>query len=394
MKRNHGFTLLEILLVVGIIAILAGIVIVALNPTKQFAAVRNTQRKMNLAEINKALQQYYIDYSRYPASVPTSLTEICNTGTGTTTHSVNCTGLIDLSALVPTYLVAIPVDPQGSTLAFLDSIIPKVYATTNGTGYQVMKDSANKVVLNAPQAENESSIAIGTSTPVYLASSGSVTQANMKISAATSSAFLDFSSSGSLTSFVGKKVIVVDHVGKTIQGYIKATGSGETFGTEKLSDPGFDNPAAWPWKTNWTVNTTPSKAILNNSNTSVMQYASLGGSAVQYALYLETAVCYSITASMFLLVDATTRLFSGTGIKYYYYTLPSAGLDVVGLSGGGGSNISASFTDISFKQVLTPSATGVTIVSTAGGTTYNWTSQESGFNYNDASGYTYQIYNR
>lgn len=49
------------------------------------------------------------------------------------------------------------------------------------------------------------------------------------------------------------------------------------------------------------------------------------------------------------------------------------------------------FDTVSFKQVLTPSATGVTITSTPNGTTYNWTSIESGFNYNDASGYTYTI---
>ena len=65
-KSLTGFTLLEILLVVGIIAILASIVIVALNPTKQFSQVRNTQRKANLSELNKALYQYYIDNSRYP----------------------------------------------------------------------------------------------------------------------------------------------------------------------------------------------------------------------------------------------------------------------------------------------------------------------------------------
>ena len=43
------------------------------------------------------------------------------------------------------------------------------------------------------------------------------------------------------------------------------------------------------------------------------------------------------------------------------------------------------------KQVLTPSATGVTITSTPNGSTYNWASKEAGFNYNDANGYTYQL---
>ena len=42
-------------------------------------------------------------------------------------------------------------------------------------------------------------------------------------------------------------------------------------------------------------------------------------------------------------------------------------------------------------RVLTPSATGVTITSTANGGTYNWASEDSGFNRNSAT-YTYAIY--
>lgn len=44
------------------------------------------------------------------------------------------------------------------------------------------------------------------------------------------------------------------------------------------------------------------------------------------------------------------------------------------------------------KEISTPSATGATIVSTKGGTAYNWATKNSAFNYNDSSGYTYQIY--
>ena len=49
------------------------------------------------------------------------------------------------------------------------------------------------------------------------------------------------------------------------------------------------------------------------------------------------------------------------------------------------------FDTASVKQVLTPSTTGVTIASTMGGSTYNWTSEDSGFKMNDSGGYTYSI---
>ena len=48
------------------------------------------------------------------------------------------------------------------------------------------------------------------------------------------------------------------------------------------------------------------------------------------------------------------------------------------------------FDDYSVRQVLTPSATGVTITSTANGSIYDWTSEDAGFN-PDAANYTYSI---
>jgi type II secretory pathway pseudopilin PulG len=142
--------LLEILLVVGIIAILAGIVIVAINPSKQLATVRNTERKSDLKQVSNAITQYYIDNFHYPTSLTSTLTEICDTGanassSGQTTTCTNA-GLINLSELVPVYLTAIPKDPSATT--------------TNHAGYQVVLTS-NKIGLSAP-AELGQTITIGT----------------------------------------------------------------------------------------------------------------------------------------------------------------------------------------------------------------------------------------
>lgn len=138
--RSSGFTLLEILLVVGAIAIIAGIVILAINPSKQLADTRNAQRRANINEILNAVYQYAIDNNgTLPAAITTTSTAICKTG-GT------CTSLIDLSVLTTngTYLVSMPFDPTAST--------------TNSTAYNVSKNVNGRVTVNAPSAENGATI--------------------------------------------------------------------------------------------------------------------------------------------------------------------------------------------------------------------------------------------
>ena len=165
--NRRGFTLLEILLVIGIIAILAGIVIIAINPSKQLAAVRDAERKTDLKTISNAMIQFYIDKGFYPGSgtlSTTSLKEICNTGSvSATTTAVNgndCGSLTNLSELVPVYITAIPVDPSATSTVV---IIPTAYAASVGTGYKVARSVAtNQVSLQAPLAEI-TSVAVGKS---------------------------------------------------------------------------------------------------------------------------------------------------------------------------------------------------------------------------------------
>ena len=62
-KNNQGFTLLEILLVVAAIAILAGIIILAINPNKQLGDTRNSQRRLAIDSIINAVYQYSLDHN-------------------------------------------------------------------------------------------------------------------------------------------------------------------------------------------------------------------------------------------------------------------------------------------------------------------------------------------
>jgi len=67
-----------------------------------------------------------------------------------------------------------------------------------------------------------------------LLSSGSVTAANLKLSAVDGTAFVDFSTADVLTDNIGKYIVIKDSTGKEIKGWIKAAGSGEGLGDEKI----------------------------------------------------------------------------------------------------------------------------------------------------------------
>lgn len=143
-NAQSGFTLLEVLLVAAIIAILAGIVIIAINPSKNLADSRNTQRKSDVTTILNGIYQYSLDNNgELPTDVEAAATptEVCATG------AAACTSLVDLSVLTTngTYLVAIPEDPQNGTTGC---------NTTDGTGYEV--STANgRVTVSAMCAEGE-----------------------------------------------------------------------------------------------------------------------------------------------------------------------------------------------------------------------------------------------
>jgi type II secretion system protein G len=63
-KLHRGFTIVELLIVIVVIAILAAISIVAYNGIQ--ARARDSQRKSDLAVIAKAIKLYYIDNGTYP----------------------------------------------------------------------------------------------------------------------------------------------------------------------------------------------------------------------------------------------------------------------------------------------------------------------------------------
>ncbi len=130
--------MLELLVVIGIIAILAGVVIVALNPGRQFAQARDAQRWSHVNTILNAIGQNMADnrgnWTCAAGALPTSTTEL---GTQSPNYNIE-------ACIVPLYVSIMPLDPSSGT--------------ASSTGYRISYDSTNRrVTVNSLYQEISSS---------------------------------------------------------------------------------------------------------------------------------------------------------------------------------------------------------------------------------------------
>lgn len=242
--------------------------------------------------------------------------------------------------------------------------------------------------------------------------SGTATRADTRLSLADGVAFFD--ASGPFLAYKGAKLTVTSNgTGKKITGIIKAAGSGETYGSELVTNGGFETgnpPTGW----NAGRNATLAQTAGGQSGNCISLYNKLGAGAaasanrtittIEGALYTASRYLKSGTAgantSNFILYKAGyagvlgetgNTVSTDTWSQAGFYRTATGTSTIVYLFKGIGVDGTMLFDTVSVKQVLTPSATGVTIVSSPGGSVSNWARAEAGFNYNDSSGYTYTI---
>lgn len=138
-NKKRGFTLIEILIVIGVIIILATGIIISLNPGRQFAKARNAQRATHIQDIVKAIYQNISDnngnFNCGAGDIPNTLMTMA---TGTGNYDI-------ASCLVPTYMPTLPVDPRTGVWRGVSDY---------NTGYQIQRDqTTGRIIIRAPSAE-------------------------------------------------------------------------------------------------------------------------------------------------------------------------------------------------------------------------------------------------
>jgi len=99
-----GYTLVELLVVVAIIGLLAGVLVTLIDPATQLRRGRDTQRKSDLSRIQSSIEIFRADLSAYPCVLP---------GAG-------CAGTLPAGCGLPltggappsTYMNQVPCDPS------------------------------------------------------------------------------------------------------------------------------------------------------------------------------------------------------------------------------------------------------------------------------------------
>jgi type IV pilus assembly protein PilA len=157
-KIQKGFSLIELLVVIGILAVLLAITLIAINPARQFAQANDTKRRSNVTQILNAIGAYHADNrGNYPAAITATATEVGRDVVDPDGDPTNgdANTLIDLcDDLLPEYMPAIPRDPRLSSDATgLGEDVIETECTDSSadlwtTGYRVI-NTAGRITIDA-----------------------------------------------------------------------------------------------------------------------------------------------------------------------------------------------------------------------------------------------------
>jgi prepilin-type N-terminal cleavage/methylation domain-containing protein len=150
--NQKGFTLIELLVVIGILAILFSIVLIAINPARQFAQANDTKMRSDTLQILNAVHQYAAENSgNLPNNMP-AIVAPATTGVAAITladKNVPATAGNLCLQLVPKYISALPVAPATAGAGGVKGAAITDCANPYATGYNVGIDGAGRVTISA-----------------------------------------------------------------------------------------------------------------------------------------------------------------------------------------------------------------------------------------------------
>lgn len=134
---NSGFTLIEVLMVIGIVAVLASVALVAINPGRQFKLARDSQRTANVNAIISAVGQNLAEHKGQlicggvVKALPATSTVMASTA-----------GFDVAACVVPDYISALPFDPSATGAKYTD-------VTDYDTKYNIVQESNGHLRVSA-----------------------------------------------------------------------------------------------------------------------------------------------------------------------------------------------------------------------------------------------------
>ena len=139
--KHRAFTLIEVLVVIGIIAVLAAIVLVDVNPSRQFKLARDSQRVSNVNALLNAIHQNMAEHrgiftcAGSLRTIPTNPTLVRDGTTGLTQGDIAV-------CIVPDYISSVPFDPVLSDAHFSST-------TDYNSGYEIFRDSNGRITASS-----------------------------------------------------------------------------------------------------------------------------------------------------------------------------------------------------------------------------------------------------
>lgn len=159
MKRQKGFTLAELLVVMSIISLLSSVILSSLGSARVKA--RDGQRVQALAEMKKALALYYYDNGKYPTPLADGSYGPGDPSVAVNSTNTTCSGGKSWGCLqnnlnaAKKYISQLPLDPVNSTSDPLDETgtghVYRYDVTTDGKMYSIMAKFEGKNPLMCSQ---------------------------------------------------------------------------------------------------------------------------------------------------------------------------------------------------------------------------------------------------